>query len=65
MTEVLAIREKHDGALGDRSGVRLWLRLLSCTMADGEGCAAPPRGARRHARRASTCSRPSTGSAKA
>ena len=33
MTEVLAIREKHDGALGDRSSVRLWLRLLSCTMA--------------------------------
>lgn len=33
MTELLAIREKHDGALGDRSSVRLWLRLLSCTMA--------------------------------
>jgi len=33
MTEVLAIREKHDGMLGDRSSVRLWLRLLSCTMA--------------------------------
>ena len=33
MTEALAIREKHDGALGDRSSVRLWLRLLSCTMA--------------------------------
>ena len=33
MTEVLAIREKHDGAFGDRSSVRLWLRLLSCTMA--------------------------------
>ncbi|HYI48634.1 MAG TPA: MarR family transcriptional regulator [Allosphingosinicella sp.] len=33
MTEVLAIREKHDGALADRSSVRLWLRLLSCTMA--------------------------------
>jgi len=33
MTEVLAIREKHDGALGDRSSVKLWLRLLSCTMA--------------------------------
>lgn len=33
MTEVLAIREKHDGALGDGSSVRLWLRLLSCTMA--------------------------------
>ena len=33
MSEVLAIREKHDGALADRSSVRLWLRLLSCTMA--------------------------------
>lgn len=33
MTEIVAIREKHDGALGDRSSVRLWLRLLSCTMA--------------------------------
>jgi DNA-binding MarR family transcriptional regulator len=32
MTEILAIREKHDGTLGDRSSVRLWLRLLSCTM---------------------------------
>jgi DNA-binding MarR family transcriptional regulator len=32
MSEVLAIREKHDGALADRSSVRLWLRLLSCTM---------------------------------
>lgn len=30
---VLSIREKHDGALDDRSSVRLWLRLLSCTMA--------------------------------
>jgi DNA-binding MarR family transcriptional regulator len=27
------IREKHDGALGDRSSVRVWLRLLSCTTA--------------------------------
>ena len=27
-----AIREKHDGALADRSSIRLWLRLLSCTM---------------------------------
>ena len=27
------IREKHDGALGDRSSVRVWLRLLTCTMA--------------------------------
>lgn len=33
MSEIVAIREKHDGALGDRSSVRLWLRLLSCTMA--------------------------------
>ena len=33
MTEALAIREKHDGALADRSSVRLWLRLLSCAMA--------------------------------
>ena len=33
MSEVLAIREKHDGALADRSSVRIWLRLLSCTMA--------------------------------
>lgn len=28
-----AIREKHDGALGDRNSVRVWLRLLSCTGA--------------------------------
>ena len=27
------IREKHDGALGGRPSVRVWLRLLSCTMA--------------------------------
>jgi DNA-binding MarR family transcriptional regulator len=33
MKPVAAIREKHDGALGDRSSVRVWLRLLSCTMA--------------------------------
>ena len=33
MSEALAIREKHDGALADRSSVRVWLRLLSCTMA--------------------------------
>jgi DNA-binding MarR family transcriptional regulator len=32
MSEMLAIREKHDGALAERSSVRLWLRLLSCTM---------------------------------
>ena len=31
MTAV-AIREKHDGGLDDRASVRLWLRLLSCTM---------------------------------
>jgi len=29
----LSIREKHEGALGDRPSVRFWLRLLSCTMA--------------------------------
>ena len=33
MNQVTPIREKHDGALGDRSSVRVWLRLLSCTMA--------------------------------
>jgi DNA-binding MarR family transcriptional regulator len=33
MSDALAIREKHDGALADRSSVRLWLRLLSCTIA--------------------------------
>ena len=33
MTALPSIREKHDGELGDRSSVRLWLRLLSCTMA--------------------------------
>jgi DNA-binding MarR family transcriptional regulator len=33
MNELLAIREKHDGDLADRSSVRVWLRLLSCTMA--------------------------------
>lgn len=27
------IREKHGGALGGKSSVRVWLRLLSCTMA--------------------------------
>jgi len=26
------LREKHDGAPGDQLGIRLWLRLLSCTM---------------------------------
>lgn len=33
MNRPTAIPEKHDGELGDRSSVRLWLRLLSCTMA--------------------------------
>ena len=33
MKHAVPIREKHDGALGDRSSVRVWLRLLSCTMA--------------------------------
>lgn len=28
----VAIREKHDGKLGRSANVRLWLRLLSCTM---------------------------------
>lgn len=32
MSPAVAIREKHDGELADRSSVRLWLRLLSCTM---------------------------------
>lgn len=27
------IPEKHDGTLGDRSTVRVWLRMLSCTQA--------------------------------
>jgi DNA-binding MarR family transcriptional regulator len=31
VSQVHAIREKHDGALDDRTSVRLWLRLLSCT----------------------------------
>lgn len=31
MTGAPAIREKHDGALADRTSIRLWLRLLSCT----------------------------------
>ena len=31
--EAPVIKEKHDGALDDRASVRLWLRLLSCTMA--------------------------------
>ena len=32
MTGRPALREKHDGELADRGNVRLWLRLLSCTM---------------------------------
>ncbi len=27
-----ALREKHDGALAGQQSLRLWLRLLSCTM---------------------------------
>lgn len=33
MSSVPAIREQHDGPAADRSSVRLWLRLLSCTSA--------------------------------
>lgn len=33
MSAVAAIPEKHDGALDDRSSIRVWLRLLSCTVA--------------------------------
>lgn len=33
MKHVVPIPEKHDGKLGDRSNTRVWLRLLSCTMA--------------------------------
>lgn len=33
MKHAVPIREKHDGALGDKSSVRVWLRLLTCTMA--------------------------------
>ena len=32
-TKALVIKEKHDGAPHDRASVRLWLRLLSCTIA--------------------------------
>lgn len=28
----IALREKHDGALAGQQSLRLWLRLLSCTM---------------------------------
>lgn len=27
----MTIREKHDGAMGDRTSIKLWLRLLSCS----------------------------------
>lgn len=33
MNVPVPIREKHDGALGGKSSIRVWLRLLSCTMA--------------------------------
>ena len=32
MTAKLAIVEKHGGVLDERASVRIWLRLLSCTM---------------------------------
>lgn len=32
MTTTPAIIEKHGGALDERASVRIWLRLLSCTM---------------------------------
>ena len=32
MSHALAIPEKHDGELAGPSSVRLWLRLLSCTV---------------------------------
>ena len=32
MKSVAPIREKHDGSLGGKPSVRVWLRLLSCTM---------------------------------
>ena len=32
MNAARPIPEKHDGELGNRSSVRIWLRLLSCTM---------------------------------
>lgn len=32
MTAKPAIIEKHEGALDDRASVRIWLRLLSCTL---------------------------------
>jgi DNA-binding MarR family transcriptional regulator len=33
LNRVVPIREKHDGALGQGSSVRVWLRLLSCATA--------------------------------
>ncbi len=33
MKHVVPIPEKHEGKLGDRSNVRVWLRLLSCAQA--------------------------------
>jgi DNA-binding MarR family transcriptional regulator len=32
VSQALAIPEKHGGELADRSSVRIWLRLFSCTM---------------------------------
>lgn len=32
MTGQLQLREKHEGAYDERASLRLWLRLLSCTM---------------------------------
>jgi len=32
MTANRAIAEKHGGALDERASIRIWLRLLSCTM---------------------------------
>ena len=33
MRQAIPIREKHDGALGDRPSVRVWMRMQSCTIA--------------------------------
>ena len=60
MNEALAIREKHDGALADRSSVRLWLRLLSCTMAIEKDVQRRFAEHGRHPAPASTCSPRST-----
>jgi DNA-binding MarR family transcriptional regulator len=32
MTAATQLREKHEGAYDERAALRLWLRLLSCTM---------------------------------